>query len=89
MSIPGRCIGTSRDESLSALALESADVSDRRFQQANELVIEWRPRPYTRAAYGRAIGQFLAWTERAGYQDLEDIKPITAAASPGTGVITD
>jgi len=22
----------------------------------------------TRAAYGRAIGQFLAWIERAGYQ---------------------
>jgi site-specific recombinase XerD len=24
--------------------------------------------------------QFLAWAERAGYQDLEDIEPITVAA---------
>jgi site-specific recombinase XerD len=34
----------------------------------------------TRAAYYRAIQQFLAWCERAGYQDLEDIEPITVAA---------
>ena len=27
-----------------------------------------------------AIQQFLAWCERAGYQDLEDIEPITVAA---------
>jgi len=26
------------------------------------------------------IQQFLAWAERAGYQDLEDIEPITVAA---------
>jgi hypothetical protein len=34
----------------------------------------------TRAAYYRAIQQFLAWAERAGYQDIEDIEPITVAA---------
>src|ERR1700736_4993726 len=34
----------------------------------------------TRAAYYRAIQQFLTWVERAGYEDLEDIKPITVAA---------
>jgi integrase/recombinase XerD len=34
----------------------------------------------TRAAYYRAIQQFLDWAERAGYQDLEDIEPITVAA---------
>jgi hypothetical protein len=34
----------------------------------------------TRAAYYRAIQQFLAWAERAGYQDHEDIEPITVAA---------
>src|SRR5260370_1578227 len=34
----------------------------------------------TRAAYYRAIEQFLSWCERAGYQDLEDIEPITVAA---------
>ena len=34
----------------------------------------------TRAAYYRAIQQFLAWCERAGYRDLEDIEPITVAA---------
>jgi integrase/recombinase XerD len=34
----------------------------------------------TRVAYYRAIQQFLAWAERAGYQDLEDIEPITVAA---------
>ena len=34
----------------------------------------------TRAAYYRAIQQFLAWVERAGYQHLEDIEPITVAA---------
>src|SRR6202051_5126785 len=34
----------------------------------------------TRAAYYRAIQQFLAWSERAGYQHLEDIEPITVAA---------
>jgi hypothetical protein len=33
----------------------------------------------TRAAYYRAIQQFLAWVERAGYQHLEDIEPITVA----------
>jgi integrase/recombinase XerD len=35
---------------------------------------------HTRAAYYRAIEQFLAWVERAGYQHLEDIEPITVAA---------
>src|SRR5438132_5438111 len=34
----------------------------------------------TRAAYYRAIQQFLAWVERAGYQHLEVIEPITVAA---------
>jgi site-specific recombinase XerD len=34
----------------------------------------------TRAAYYRAIQQFLAWSERASYQDLEDIEPIMVAA---------
>jgi site-specific recombinase XerD len=34
----------------------------------------------TRAAYYRAIQQFLSWCERAGYQHLEDIEPITVAA---------
>jgi integrase len=34
----------------------------------------------TRAAYYRAIQQFLSWVEHAGYQDLEDIEPITVAA---------
>jgi site-specific recombinase XerD len=34
----------------------------------------------TRAAYCRAIQQFLAWAESAGYQDIEDIEPITVAA---------
>jgi integrase/recombinase XerD len=34
----------------------------------------------TRAAYYRAIQQFLTWAECAGYQDLEDIEPITVAA---------
>jgi Phage integrase, N-terminal SAM-like domain len=34
----------------------------------------------TRATYYRAIQQFLAWCERAGYQDIEDIEPITVAA---------
>jgi integrase/recombinase XerD len=35
---------------------------------------------HTRAAYYRAIQQFLAWCERAGYEQLEDIEPITVAA---------
>src|SRR5215510_3854559 len=34
----------------------------------------------TRLAYYRAIQQFMAWQERAGYQHLEDIEPITVAA---------
>jgi integrase/recombinase XerD len=34
----------------------------------------------TRAAYYRAIQQFLSWCERAGYRDLEDIEPISVAA---------
>ena len=34
----------------------------------------------TRVAYYRAIQQFLAWAERADYQHLEDIEPITVAA---------
>jgi len=39
---------------------------------------------HTRAAYYRAIQQFLAWSERAGYQALEDIEPITVAAQGQT-----
>jgi site-specific recombinase XerD len=35
---------------------------------------------HTRAAYYRAIEQFLFWCERAGCRDLEDIEPITVAA---------
>jgi hypothetical protein len=34
----------------------------------------------TRSDYYRAIEQFLAWVERAGYRHLEDIEPITVAA---------
>src|ERR1700687_4318017 len=34
----------------------------------------------TRAAYYRAIQQFLAWVERAGHQQLEDIEPTTVPA---------
>src|SRR5438128_11897695 len=39
---------------------------------------------HTRAAYYRAIQQFLAWSERAGCQHLEDIEPITVAAYMGS-----
>src|SRR6266404_272161 len=35
---------------------------------------------HTRAAYYRAIQQFLFWCERAGYEHFEDIEPITVAA---------
>src|SRR6516164_10810534 len=35
---------------------------------------------HTRAAYYRAIQQFLAWVKRAGYRHIEDIEPITVAA---------
>ena len=34
----------------------------------------------TRIAYYHAIGQFLDWCQRAGFQSLEDIEPITVAA---------
>ena len=34
----------------------------------------------TRIAYYHAIGQFLVWCERAGFQSVEDIEPITVAA---------
>ncbi len=34
----------------------------------------------TRIAYYHAIGQFLDWCGRAGFQSLEDIEPITVAA---------
>src|SRR6266446_2566097 len=34
----------------------------------------------TRIAYYHAIGQFLTWCGRAGFQSLEDIEPITVAA---------
>jgi hypothetical protein len=34
----------------------------------------------TRIAYYHAIGQFLDWCHRAGFQSLEDIEPITVAA---------
>ena len=46
------------------------------------LRVFYRPDPNanTRAAYYRAIQQFLAWVERARYQQLEDIEPITVAA---------
>ena len=36
--------------------------------------------PNTRQAYYRAINQFLAWCDQAGFQELEDIEPITVAA---------
>jgi site-specific recombinase XerD len=35
---------------------------------------------HIRAAYYRAIQQFLVWVKRAGYQQLENIEPITVAA---------
>jgi integrase/recombinase XerD len=34
----------------------------------------------TRIAYYHAIGRFLTWCQRAGFQSLEDIEPITLAA---------
>jgi integrase/recombinase XerD len=34
----------------------------------------------TRIAYYHAIGEFLAWSQRCGFQSLEDIEPITVAA---------
>jgi site-specific recombinase XerD len=34
----------------------------------------------TRIAYYHAIGRFLTWWQRAGFQSLEDIEPITLAA---------
>jgi site-specific recombinase XerD len=34
----------------------------------------------TRIAYYYAIGRFLDWCQRAGFQSLEDIEPITVAA---------
>jgi len=39
---------------------------------------------HTRAAYYRAIAQFLAWCERAGYQDIEDIETLQRYAAPPT-----
>jgi integrase/recombinase XerD len=36
--------------------------------------------PNTRQAYYRAINQFLAWCDQAGFRHLEDIEPITVAA---------
>jgi hypothetical protein len=36
--------------------------------------------PWLAVWHYRAIQQFLAWVERAGYQDLEDIEPVTVAA---------
>jgi integrase/recombinase XerD len=36
--------------------------------------------PNTRQAYYSAINQFLAWCDQAGFQELEDIEPITVAA---------
>jgi hypothetical protein len=39
---------------------------------------------HTRAAYYRAIHQFLTWAERAGYEHIEDIEPITVAAYMGS-----
>src|SRR5260221_13139801 len=46
----------------------------------------------TRIAYYHAIGRFLDWCGRAGFQSLEDFEPITVAAyieqhpvSPPTG----
>ena len=33
--------------------------------------------PNTRQAYYRAINQFLAWCDQAGFQELEDIEPRT------------
>jgi integrase/recombinase XerD len=33
----------------------------------------------TRQAYYRAIKQFLAWCDQAGFQQFEDIEPITVA----------
>ncbi|MGA8660211.1 MAG: hypothetical protein WB586_29175 [Chthoniobacterales bacterium] len=35
------------------------------------------------AAYYRAIQQLLAWVERAGYEDIGDIEPITIPVAAG------
>jgi site-specific recombinase XerD len=39
-----------------------------------------KPVELGRGAFYRGIQQFLAWAERTGYQDLEDIEPSTVAA---------
>lgn len=36
--------------------------------------------PHTRRAYGRAIGEFLAWCERQGVASLADVQPLHVGA---------
>ena len=36
--------------------------------------------PHTRRAYGRAIGEFLAWCERQGVASIADVQPLHVGA---------
>jgi integrase/recombinase XerD len=62
---------------LPALVAGAGPEATKRFLEFFTVPIRNR---HTRAAYYRAIGQFLAWCERGGFRQLEDIEPIHVAA---------
>src|SRR5215469_13733836 len=77
--MPGRALTLARAESFHVPALV-ADVGPEATKRFFEFFTVPIRNKNTRIAYYHAIGQFLAWCERAGFRHLEDIEPITVAA---------
>jgi site-specific recombinase XerD len=62
---------------LPAIVLNAGDAAGRRFV---EFFVSKYRNLNTRAAYARAVGQFLDWVERRGVSQLKDIEPVVVAA---------
>ena len=62
---------------LPVLIARAGERAARRFLEFFTVTIRNRN---TRAAYGRAVSQFLAWCEDRGVAELQDIQPVVVAA---------
>jgi site-specific recombinase XerD len=62
---------------LPALITKAGDDASRRFLEFFTVTIR---NPNTRAAYARAVAQFLAWSEGRGVTALSKVSPMMVAA---------
>src|SRR5258707_15896467 len=77
--MPDRALTLARAESFQVPALV-ADVGPEATKRFFEFFTVPIRNKNTRIAYYHAIGRFLDWCQRAGFQSLEDIEPITVTA---------